>query len=119
MSRSVLAAALAVLLPLSALAQVVRVTKTDGKVIQGELLGYEAGRYHVRVAGGTVEDIEEARIKDIALISPTGQGPATGRNEGVLEAARAAFERNDVDLAFQKIAEATRSLDDDGLRRRS
>jgi hypothetical protein len=112
MSKSVLAALLAAILALPAFAQVVKVTKTDGKVVQGELLGYESGRYRIRLSGGTVEEIEEVRVQDIVLVSPTGErGPA--RDGGVLEAARAAFERNDLDLALQKISEAMRSLDDD------
>jgi hypothetical protein len=112
MSKSVLVALLGAILALPAFAQVVKVTKTDGKVVQGELLGYESGRYRIRLAGGTVEEIDEVKVQDIVLISPTGErGPA--RDSGVLDAARAAFERNDLDLALQKISEAMRSLDDD------
>jgi len=112
MLKSVLAALLVALLALPAFAQIVKVTRTDGKVIQGELLGYENGRYQVRLSGGKVEEIEENKVQDIVLISPTGErGPS--RDTGALDAARAAFERNDLDLALQKISEAMRSLDDD------
>ena len=72
MSKSVLAAILALVLALPAAAQVVKVTKTDGKVVQGELLGFENGRYRLRLSGGTVEEIDEKRIQDIVLISPVG-----------------------------------------------
>lgn len=114
MSKSVLAALLSlVLLALPAAAQVVKVTRTDGKIVQGELLGYEAGRYKVRLQSGTVEEIEESKVQDIVLISPSGERSASGRDSGVLEAARQAFERNDLDLALQKIGEAMRTIDDD------
>jgi tetratricopeptide (TPR) repeat protein len=112
MSKTVLAAVLAFFLALPAFAQIVRVTKTDGKVVQGELLGFESGRYRIRLANGTVEDIDEKRIQDIVLVSPTGER-GLSRDTAALEAARAAFERNDLDLAIQKISEAMRSLDDD------
>jgi len=112
MSKSVLAAILALFLALPAFAQVVRVTKTDGKVVQGELLGFENGRYRVRLANGTVEDIDEKKVQDIVLVSPSGER-GLSRDAASLEAARAAFERNDLELALQKISEAMRSLDDD------
>lgn len=112
MFKSVLAALVLALLALPAFGQIVKVTKSDGKVLQGELLGYENGKYRVRLPGGAVEEIDEARVQTIVLISPTGAG-GPARDGGVLEAARAAFERNDLDLALQKISEAMRSLDDD------
>lgn len=112
MSKSVLAALLVLLLALPAAAQIVKVTKTDGKVVQGELLGYENGRYRVRLANGTVDEIDEKRVQDIVLLSPAGDR-GLSRDAAALEAARAAFERNDLDLALQKISEAMRSLDDD------
>ncbi len=112
MSKSVFAVLLALVLALPAFAQVVRVTKTDGKVVQGELLGFENGRYRVRLTNGVVEDIDEKKVQDIVLVSPTGER-GLSRDAAALEAARAAFERNDLDLALQKISEAMRSLDDD------
>jgi hypothetical protein len=112
MSKSVLAVLLALLTALPAVAQIVRVTKTDGKVVQGELLGFESGRYRVRLANGTVDEIDEKRVQDIVLVSPAGER-GLSRDAAALEAARAAFERNDLDLALQKISEAMRSLDDD------
>jgi hypothetical protein len=112
MSKSVLALAFAALLGLPAFAQIVKVTRTDGKTVQGELLGYENGRYRIRLAGGAVEEIDEVKVQDIVLVSPSGDR-GSSRDSGSLEAARAAFERNDFDLALQKIAEAMRGLDDD------
>jgi len=112
MSKSVLAAILALALALPAFAQVVKVTKTDGKVVQGELLGFENGRYRLRLNGGAVEEIDEKKIQDIVLISPVGDRRSS-RDNGALDAARDAFERNDLALALQKISEAMRSLDDD------
>lgn len=112
MSKSVLAAVLTLFLALPALAQVVRVTKTDGKVVQGELLGFENGRYRLRLNGGAVEEIDEKKIQDIVLVSPVGDRRSS-RDNGALDAARDAFERNDLALALQKISEAMRSLDDD------
>lgn len=112
MFKTVLATALAVLLALPAFAQIVKVTKTDGKVVQGELLGYETGRYRVRLQSGVVEEIDEARVQDIVLVSPSGER-APSRDTGALDSARAAFERNDLDLALQKISEAMRTIDDD------
>ena len=112
MSKSVLAALLALVLALPAVAQVVKVTRTDGKVVQGELLGFENGRYRLRLAGGAVEEIDEKKIQDIVLVSPTGDRRPS-RDNGALDAARDAFERNDLSLALQKISEAMRSLDDD------
>jgi len=112
MSRSALVAILAFGLALPASGQVVKVTQTDGKVVQGDLLGYEKRRYRLRLENGSLEEIEEARVQDVILISPTGDRPL-GRDTGVLDAARSAFERNDLDLAMQKVAEALRSLDAD------
>jgi hypothetical protein len=112
MSRSVCAILLALLLALPLQAQIVKVTQTDGKVVQGDLLGYENGKYRLRLAGGTLQEIDEARVQDIVLVFPTGDR-APARDAGVLQAAKDAFERNDLDLALQKISEAVRSLDDD------
>lgn len=112
MSRSALALLLSLALALPALAQVVKVTKTDGKIVQGELLGFENGRYRIKLSSGAMEDIDEKKVQDIVLISPTGER-GLSRDSGVLDAARAAFERNDLDLALQKISEVMRSLDDD------
>lgn len=112
MSRSVLAALLAVLLAVPVHAQIVKVTQTDGKVVQGDLLGYENGKYRLRLAGGDLREIEEARVQDIVLLYPTGDR-VPARDTGVLQSARDAFERNDLDLAMQKISEAVRSLDED------
>ena len=112
MSKSVLAVLLALVLALPAAAQIVKVTKTDGKVVQGELLGFENGRYRIRLAGGNVDEIDEKKIQDIVLISPVGQR-GSSRDNAALDAARDAFERNDLALALQKISEAMRSLDDD------
>lgn len=112
MFRSVSAALVALLLALPLDAQIVKVTQTDGKVVQGDLLGYENGKYHLRLAGGTLQEIDEARVQDVVLVFPTGdRTPA--RDTGVLQAAKEAFERNDLDLALAKISEAVRSLDDD------
>src|SRR5579862_3467817 len=115
MSRSVRAALMALLLALPVHAQIVKVTQTDGKVVTGDLLGYENGKYRLRVSGGALQEIEEARVQDIVLLFPTGDR-APARDEGVLRAARDAFDRNDLDLALQKIAEAVRTLDDDRSR---
>jgi len=112
MSRSVLAALLALVLALPLHAQIVKVTQTDGKVIQGDLLGYENGKYRLRLSGGVLQEIDEARVQDIVLLFPTGDRTPV-RDPAVLEAARAAFQRNDLDLAMQKISEAVRTLDDD------
>lgn len=112
MSRSVRAALMALALVLPVHAQIVKVTQTDGKVVQGDLLGYENGKYRLRLAGGDLREIDEARVQDIVLLFPTGDRTPR-RDAGVLEAARAAFERNDLDLALQKISEAVRTLDDD------
>lgn len=113
MSRSVLAALLTLLLAVPVCAQIVKVTQTDGKVIQGDLLGYENGKYRLRLSGDVVQEIDEARVQDIVLILPTGDRPHIARDGGVLEAARAAFERNDLELALQKISEAVKTYDDD------
>ncbi|HVR86987.1 MAG TPA: hypothetical protein VMU54_21870, partial [Planctomycetota bacterium] len=112
MFRSACAALLAFALALPLHAQIVKVTQTDGKVIQGDLLGYENGKYHLRLSGGVLQEIDEARVQDIVLVFPTGDR-VPARDTGVLEAARAAFQRNDLDLAMQKISEAVRTLDDD------
>jgi hypothetical protein len=112
MFRPVRATLLVVLAALPLHAQIVKVTQTDGKVIQGDLLGYEQGKYRLRLAGGALQEIDEARVQDIVLVYPTGD-PAPARDAGVLRAAKDAFDRNDLDLAMQKIAEALRSLDDD------
>jgi hypothetical protein len=112
MSRSVRAALAALLICLPVHAQIVKVTQTDGKVVQGDLLGYENGKYRLRLAGGALQEIDEARVQDIVLLFPTGDR-VPARDAGALRAARDAFERNDLDLAQQKISEALRSLDED------
>jgi hypothetical protein len=112
MSRSVRAALAVLLLCLPLHAQIVKVTQTDGKVVQGDLLGYENGKYRLRVTGGAVQEIDEARVQDIVLVFPTGDR-VPARDAGALRAARDAYERNELDLALQKITEALRSLDDD------
>ncbi len=58
MSRSVLAALLALVLALPLHAQIVKVTQTDGRVIQGDLLGYENGKYRLRLSGGVLQEID-------------------------------------------------------------
>jgi tetratricopeptide (TPR) repeat protein len=112
MSRSVCGALLAFALVLPLHAQIVKVTQTDGKVVQGDLLGYENGKYRLRLNSGDLREIDEARVQDIVLVFPTGDR-VPARDAGVLESARAAFERNDLELAMQKISEAVRTLDDD------
>jgi len=112
MFRSLVATSLALLLAVPACAQIVKITQTDGKVIQGDLIGYENGKYRLRVSSGASLELDEVKVQDIVLLFPTGDRTVQ-RDTGVLEVARAAFERNDLDLALQKIAEAVRTLDDD------
>jgi tetratricopeptide (TPR) repeat protein len=110
MSKTVLAGLLALALSAPAAAQGVKVTLTDGKVVEGHLEGFEHGRYRIRLASGTVRELEEQLVHDIILTErPAAEAPRGSGSPA--EEARAAFERGDTDLALQKIALALRELD--------
>lgn len=113
MPKSALALLFALLLAGPAAAQIVRVTRTDGKIVQGELLGYERGRYRLSLPGGRVEEIDDSQVQDVVLVSPAPESKMTAREAAAYEAARAAFDRNEYELALQKISQALKDLDDD------
>jgi tetratricopeptide (TPR) repeat protein len=104
MTKTILAAALTALLAHQP-GQEVKVTCTDGRVVQGELLGYERDRHLIRVADGTVEEIEESKVRDISL-TPALHEPATEAE------ARAAFDRGDFETAFQMISRALKDFEE-------
>lgn len=111
MPKAALAGIFAALLTLPALAQGVKVTLTDGSVVHGTLQGYEQGRYKVRLANGTVRDLEEHAVQEIVLTErPAGEKPSASA-ASAHEAARAAFDRGDYEDALRQIALALADLD--------
>src|SRR2546428_1313771 len=111
MFKAVLAALFAVLIAIPALAQGVKVTLTDGGIVQGTLEGYEQGKYRVRLANGTVREIEERAVQEIVLTErPAGEKPSSDAGSAA-DAARAAFERGDFEDALRQISRALTDLD--------
>ncbi len=110
MSRAALASLASLLLALPALAQGVKITLTDGTVVQGELQGFEHGRYRVRLPGGTVREIDERKVRDVVLTDPA-PAPERPASSGAADEARAAFERGDFEGALRKTAFALQELD--------
>jgi tetratricopeptide (TPR) repeat protein len=108
--RTIALAALSLLaLPALVSAQGVRITLKDGTVLEGELEGYENGRYRLRRPGGAVETIDERRVLDVTLTErPSAAAPRTGN---AAQEARAAFERGDFEESLRRVAEALRDLD--------
>ncbi len=100
--------------------QGVRITRTDGKVVEGDLLGYEDGKYRIQTKDGGAEEIEEARVQEIVLTGsppPPEAPPAPERAVAVpvpAEDALAALERGDTEAALQKVLNAL-----DGIQSRS
>ena len=82
--------------------QGVRITRSDGAVVEGELLGFEDGRYRVRTREGTLEEVEEGRVQEILL---TGALPLPSPAPGPAaeEEASAALERGDTEAALRKV----------------
>jgi len=97
--------------------QTVRITCTNGKVVEGDLLGYQDGKYRVLMKDGTSEEVEEARVQEIVLASAPPPPEAAPAREAAPPAAlphedaRAALERGDTEAALQKVLNAL-----DGLR---
>src|ERR1041384_1733177 len=99
MSKSALVLLAVTLLATPLLAQGVKVTLTDGGVVQGTLEGYEQGKYRVRLARGTLREIEERAVQEIVLTDrPAGEKPPSSASS-TSDAARAAFERGDYEDA--------------------
>jgi hypothetical protein len=115
MYRTVLALLLAVLTALPALAQGVRITRTDGRVVQGELLGYENGRYRVRLVDGAVEEVDDLRVQDVVLLDRAAHVSPGVRDTAATQAAREAFERGDFPLALQRLTQAFKDLDEERI----
>lgn len=109
MSRTVLAALAAALLCLPAFGQGVLVTLTDGTEIRGELDGYGAGRYRIRLGGGVVREIDERKIKAITLTDPAGD--PRSKDTSASEDARAAFDRGDYPSTLAHVLRALKTLD--------
>jgi hypothetical protein len=111
MSKTVLAAVAALLLASPLLAQGVKVTLTDGTVVTGSLEGYEQGRYKVRIANGTVREIQEHEVQEIVLTErAAGEKPSANASAAV-EAARSAFDRGDFEDALRQVGLALSDLD--------
>ena len=110
MSKTVLTLVFAALLALPALAQGVKITRSDGRVVTGELLGYENGRYRVRIANGTVEEVDDSRVQDVVLLDRASHLPPSVRDSATTQAARSAFERGDFELSLQKLGQAFKEL---------
>ncbi len=95
--------------------QGVRITRTDGSVVEGELEAYERGRYKILRKDGGREDIEEGRVQEIVLTdAPAVEAPAPAAREPELPAAaeevRSALERGDTGSALQKVLNAVEGV---------
>lgn len=110
MSRTVLVALASLLFALPALGQGVKITLTDGTVVQGELQGYEHGRYRVRLPSGIVRELDERKVRDVVLTDPP-PAPEKAAPSTAAQEARAAFDRGDFELALRKTALALQDLD--------
>jgi hypothetical protein len=115
MSKTVLAAAFGVLLALPALAQGVKITRNDGRVVEGELLGFEQGRYRVRLSSGLVEEVDDAKVADIVLLDRPAHLPPTVRDSASTAAAREAFERGNFELSLQKLGQSLKDLEEERI----
>ncbi len=115
MSKTVLTLVFAALLALPALAQGVKITRSDGRVVTGELLGYENGRYRVRIANGTVEEVDDSRVQDVVLLDRAAHVGPSVRDSAATQAARGAFERGDFELSLQKLGQAFKDLEEERL----
>lgn len=107
--RQVLALAFALLLALPAAAQHVRVTLADGRAFEGELESFENGRYKVRLADGSVREVEERSVKDIVLLERAERraDPAPAAQ------ARLAFERGDFETALRYASQALHAVENE------
>jgi hypothetical protein len=110
MQRFILAALLLGSLVAPALAQGVQVTKTDGTVLNGELEGYENGKYRIRLSSGQTQEIPEAEVQEIVL-SPGAAAQKPSSSSSSAAEAREAFDRGDLDGALEKIGLALQELD--------
>ncbi|HYF01617.1 MAG TPA: hypothetical protein VEJ18_22030 [Planctomycetota bacterium] len=111
MPTLVRAALLGLALSTAAHAQDVRLTLADGRVVEGRLESFEQGRYRVRLAGGATRDFEERLVRDIALLD---RGPVERRPElPPADAARAAFDRGDYEVALKAVAQALQKLEEE------
>lgn len=77
-----LAAGLFVLLALDARAQEIQLTLSDGSIVQGELKGFENGKYRVLV-GGTVREYDEADVVTLVLLERGTDQPPVNPVDGV------------------------------------
>jgi tetratricopeptide (TPR) repeat protein len=102
--------------------QTVRITRTNGTVVEGDLQGFENGKYRILAKDGSVEEIEETLVQEIVLTSalaPGGETPAIAEPARAAEpapaadVARTALERGDTEAALQNVLNAM-----DGLRAR-
>jgi tetratricopeptide (TPR) repeat protein len=110
MSRTVLAFVAALALAVPAFGQGVRITLTDGTVVQGELQGYEHGRYRVRLPSGQTREIDERKVRDVSLVEPP-PAPERATPSSAAAEARSAFERGDFETALRKTGQALQDLD--------
>src|ERR1041384_5849351 len=111
MSKSALVLLAVTLLATPLLAQGVKVTLTDGGVVQGTLEGYEQGKYRVRLANGTLRETgERAGPESVPPDRPGAEKPPSSASS-TPAAARAAFERGDYEDALRLIGAALTDLD--------
>ncbi len=106
-------AALALALPaLPALAQGVRLTLTDGSIVEGEFQGYENGRYRI-VVQGRVREIEDRRVQDVSTgeMLPDETAVASAAPLDPAGAALEAFQSGQYDVALKNVSSAIQTLD--------
>ncbi|HEX7896138.1 MAG TPA: hypothetical protein VF950_00055 [Planctomycetota bacterium] len=109
MRRFLLSIAAAALLALPAVAQSVRVTLSDGRAFEGELESFENGRYKIRLADGSVREVEERSVKDIVLLE---RADRRADPSPALQA-RLAFERGDFDTVLRYSAQALHAIENE------
>lgn len=111
MFKAALTALLFAMLASPLLAHDVKLTLTDGSVIEGAYEGMEQGKHRVRLANGTVREVEDRLVRDFVVTSrPSGEKPSTGAASAA-EAARAAFERGDFEDALRQVSFALADLE--------
>lgn len=109
MSRTALALCAGLLVATAAAAQDVRITVKDGPSVSGALESFEQGRYKVRLADGSVRDVEERLVLDIVLLPRAERGPAVA--PGPVPGVQAAFDRGDLDGALRLAIQAQQAMD--------
>ena len=90
--------------------QRVRFTITDGTHLLGDLMGFEHGRYRVRLEDGRIQELSEDSVRDVVLTPSSQDRPATPSGRRFAEA-RAEFDKGRYEESLRKIDAALKKLD--------